>query len=85
MVSLNKIIYIWCRVVLVAQSRATVCDPMDCNPPGSSARGTFRARILDRFPFPTPGELPHPESKPSLFSPALLGGLFTTFILLPPF
>ena len=31
---------------LVAQSRRTLCDPMDCSPPGSSAHGILQARIL---------------------------------------
>ena len=30
-----------------AQSRPTVCDPVDCNPPGSSVHGIFQARILE--------------------------------------
>ena len=29
------------------QSRLTLCDPMDCSPPGSCAHGTFQARILE--------------------------------------
>ena len=33
--------------VLVAQSCLTLCDPMDCNPPGSSVRGTLQARRLE--------------------------------------
>ena len=32
--------------VLVAQSCPTLCNPMDCSPPGSSVRGIFEARIL---------------------------------------
>ena len=32
--------------VLVAQSRPTLCDPMDCSPPGSSAHGILQAKIL---------------------------------------
>ena len=32
---------------LVAQSCPTVCDPMDCNPPGSSVHGILQARILE--------------------------------------
>ena len=31
----------------VAQSYATLCGPMDCHPPGSSAHGVFRAGILE--------------------------------------
>ena len=33
--------------VLVAQSCPTLCDPMDCSPPGSSLRGILQARILE--------------------------------------
>ena len=33
--------------VLVAQSCPTLCDPMDCNPPGSSVYEIFQARILE--------------------------------------
>ena len=29
-----------------AQSCPTLCNPMDCNPSGSSVHGTFQARIL---------------------------------------
>ena len=32
--------------VLVTQSCPTLCDPMDCSPPGSSAHGIFQARTL---------------------------------------
>ena len=31
----------------VAQSCPTLCDPMDCSPPGSSIHGTFQARVLE--------------------------------------
>ena len=31
----------------VAQSCLTLCDPMDCSPPGSSIHGIFQARILE--------------------------------------
>ena len=33
-------------VCVRAQSWATLCDPMDCSPPGSSVYGIFQARIL---------------------------------------
>ena len=32
---------------LVAQLRLTLCDPMDCSPPGSSVHGISQARILE--------------------------------------
>ena len=39
-----------CSIVcacLVTQSSPTLCNPMDCSPPGSSVHGIFRARILE--------------------------------------
>ena len=33
--------------MLVAQSCLTLCDPMDCSPPGSSVLGILQARILE--------------------------------------
>ena len=33
--------------VLVAQSCLTLCDPVDCSPPGSSVHGIFQASILE--------------------------------------
>ena len=33
--------------VLVAQLCPTLCDPMTCNPPGSSVHGVFQVRILE--------------------------------------
>ena len=29
------------------QSCPTLCDPMDCSPPGASIHGTFQARVLE--------------------------------------
>ena len=31
----------------VTQSCLTLCDPMDCSPPGSSVHGIFQARVLE--------------------------------------
>ena len=31
----------------VAQSCPTLCDPMDCSPPGSSVHGILQARVLE--------------------------------------
>ena len=31
----------------VAQSCLTLCNPMDCSPPGSSIYGIFQARVLE--------------------------------------
>ena len=35
------------RAWLVTQSCPTLCDPMDCSPPGSSVHGILQARILE--------------------------------------
>ena len=43
------------------QSCPTLCDPMDCNPPGSSVHGILQARILEQMPFPSPGDLSDPR------------------------
>ena len=32
---------------LVSQSCRTLCDPMDCSPPGSSVHGILQARMLE--------------------------------------
>ena len=50
-----------------AQSCLTLCDPMDCSPPGSSVHGIFQARILE-WVAPPLGDLAHSETKPA--SPA---------------
>ena len=57
----------------------TLCDPMDCSPPGSSVHGILQARVLEGVAMPSSGDLPDPGIKPaSLMSPALAGGFFTT-------
>ena len=54
------------------QSCLTLCDPMDCNPPGSSVHAILQARILEWVAMPPPGDLPEPGIEPSsLMSPAL--------------
>jgi len=35
------------RACSVTQSRLTLCNPMDCSPPGSSVYGIPQARILE--------------------------------------
>ena len=68
--------------VLVVQSSLTLCDPIDCSPPGFSVHGIFQARKLSMFPFPTPGDLPDTGPEPtSLMSPALAGSF--TCVSLP--
>ena len=57
----------------------TLCDPMDCSPPGSSVHGILQARVLEWGAVPSPGDLPDPGMEPtSLMSPALAGGFFAS-------
>ena len=37
----------WLLIQCVTQLLLTLCDPMDCSPPGSSVHGIFQARILE--------------------------------------
>ena len=53
----------------VAQLCPTLCDPMDCSPPGSSSMGFSRQEYWSGSPFPSPGDLPDPRIEPR--SPAL--------------
>ena len=56
--------------VLVTQLCLTLCNPMDCSPPGSSVHGILQARTLEwgasGEPFAPPGDLPDPGIKPGL-------------------
>ena len=62
-----------------AQWCLTLCDPMDCSPPGSSVRGIFQAGILEWVAIPPLGDVPDPEVEPaSLASRVLAGRFFTT-------
>ena len=38
--------------VLVAHSCLTLCDPIECSPPGSSIHGILQARILEWVAIP---------------------------------
>ena len=61
---------------LVAESCATLCDPVDCSPPGSSVHRISKKEYWRGLPFPSPGDLSEPGIEPK--SPALAGGFFTT-------
>ena len=55
---------------LVSQLCPTLCDPMDCSPPGSSVHGDSPGKDTGvGLPCPPPGDLPNLEIKPR--SPAL--------------
>ena len=54
-----------CAVLcLVAQSCLTLCDPMDCSPPGSSVHGILQARTLGWVAIPSSRGFRNPGIKP---------------------
>ena len=60
--------------VLVAQLYPTLCDPMNCSPPGSSVHGVFQARILERVAMPSPpGDIPHLRCRQIVYRLSHLG------------
>ena len=46
--------------VLITQSCLTLCDPMNCSPPGSSVHGILQARILEWVAISFSRDLPDP-------------------------
>ena len=53
------------------RSCLSLCDPMDCSPPGSSVHGILQARILEWVAMPSSRDLSNPGIE-------LAGGFFTT-------
>ena len=61
------------------QSCPTLCNAMDCSPPGSSVHGILYATIMVWVAISYTGDLSNPRIKPtSLVSPALAGRFFTS-------
>ena len=50
-----------CMLSRFSHARFTLCDPMDCSPPGSSVHGILQARILEWVPMPSSGGSFHPK------------------------
>ena len=50
--------------MLVTQSCLTLCDYMDCNPPGSSFHGILQAKKLKWVAIPVSKGFPDPRIKP---------------------
>ena len=61
----------------VTQSCPTLCDPVDCTPPGSSVRGILQARILERVDHALLQGLPNPGFEPTSLMPPALAGWFS--------
>ena len=66
----------------VAQLCLTLCNPMDCSPPGSLVPGISQTRILEQFAISSSTRSSQPGIRPPcLTSPALAGRFFIT---MPP-
>ena len=64
--------------VLVAQLCLTLCDPMDCSPPGSSVTGIIlQARILEWVAIPFSRGSSQPRDQTRVF--CIMGRFFTTW------
>ena len=56
------------NAVLRHSSRQSLCNPMDCSPPGSSVHGILQARILEWITMPSSRDLPNPGIEPRSLS-----------------
>ena len=75
----NKIYVYSCVHGKSLQSCMTLCDAMDCSPPGSSVHGISRQEHWSGLPCPPLQNLPDPGiQRVSLMSPPLAGGFFNT-------
>ena len=57
----------------VVQSCRTLRDPVDCNPPGSSVRGIFQARILERSAISYSRGSSQPKDRPRISCISCIG------------
>ena len=65
-------------VYVLTRLRPTLCDPIDCSPPGSPVHGILQARVLEHVAISLCRRSFWPRDGTwSLASPALAGGLFT--------
>ena len=55
-----------CARTMMLQFCWTLCDPVDCSPPGSSVRGIPQARILEWVAMPSSRDLPNAGIEPCL-------------------
>ena len=67
---LDQLIHLACVLLYTS-----LCNPMDCSPPGSSVHGISQQDYWSSLPLPPPSDLPDPEIEPT--SPAPASRLFT--------
>ena len=69
-------------VCLVAQLCLTLCDPLDCSPPGSSVHGILQARILEWVARPSSRGSSQPKDGTLVsFVSCIAGGFFTCWAI----
>ena len=73
---INKIYVYVCERVLVTQSCPTLCNPVDCTPPGSSVHAILQARILEWVAISSSRRSSQPRDWTHVFCTA--GRFFTT-------
>ena len=69
-------VLLWFLIVVSSLSRVWLCDPMDCNPPGSSVRGISKTRILEWVAISLSKGSSQPRDQTSVSY--IASGLFTT-------
>ena len=65
--------------VIIAQSCPTLCDSMDCSPPGFSVHGILQARILEWVAMPSSRESSWPKDRTEVS--CIAGGFFTNWAI----
>ena len=69
-------VHVYIVVVVLVKSHPTLLQPHGLQPARFLCTWDFAARILERLPFPSPGDILHPGIKPA--PPRLAGEFFTT-------
>ena len=77
------ILRLWVHAKLF-QSCPTLCDPMDCTPPGSSVHGMLQVRILEWVAMPSSRGSSGPRDRTCIsFNSCIAGRFFSTEPLSP--
>ena len=63
----------------------TLCDPMNCNLPGSSVHGILQQEYWTGLSWPHLGDLPNQGLNPCLLGSCIVGGFFTPESLGKPY
>ena len=66
------------------QSYPTLCDPMDCSPPGSSVHGILQARTLEWVAMPSSRGSSQPRDRMQISSASCVGRRVHSLPLAPP-